>query len=198
MSPSDTVAQLYPQALGSLFVTSYHSQGYGVGILTHLNTGNDYRTVNWESCRSCCGNVLAFGWRHWGKPQKPSVWIAGHLVEIWLQVRSATNRTALLGWRPQLHMLTSQEIPRTVQYLVSNRPVAGRQGRLQPVGRQRNQRIVLVIGALRASTVSRNCVWVCEHGNKCLNLTRNVHIRMTSVPNTTLWSSLVYHQTAWG
>jgi hypothetical protein len=30
------VAQLYPRALGSLFVTSYDSQGCGGGILTHL------------------------------------------------------------------------------------------------------------------------------------------------------------------
>jgi hypothetical protein len=27
-----------PQALGSLFVAWYDSQGYGAGILTHLNT----------------------------------------------------------------------------------------------------------------------------------------------------------------
>jgi hypothetical protein len=34
ISPSDGVAQLYPQALGSLFVAFYDSQGYGGGILT--------------------------------------------------------------------------------------------------------------------------------------------------------------------
>jgi hypothetical protein len=33
------VAQLYPQALGSLFVASYDSQDYGGGILTRLHTG---------------------------------------------------------------------------------------------------------------------------------------------------------------
>jgi hypothetical protein len=32
------VAQLYPLALGSLFVASYDSQGYGGGILTRLHT----------------------------------------------------------------------------------------------------------------------------------------------------------------
>jgi hypothetical protein len=31
---------LYPWALGSLFVTSYDSQGYSGGILTHLHTGH--------------------------------------------------------------------------------------------------------------------------------------------------------------
>jgi hypothetical protein len=34
------VAQLYPQALGSLFVASYDSQGYGGSIRTHLHAGS--------------------------------------------------------------------------------------------------------------------------------------------------------------
>jgi hypothetical protein len=33
------VVKLYPQALGSLFITCYYSQGYGEGILTRLYTG---------------------------------------------------------------------------------------------------------------------------------------------------------------
>jgi hypothetical protein len=32
ISPRNRVAQLYPRALSSLFVTSYDSQGYGGGI----------------------------------------------------------------------------------------------------------------------------------------------------------------------
>jgi hypothetical protein len=32
------VAQLYPQTLGSLFVASYDSQGYGGDIRTRLHT----------------------------------------------------------------------------------------------------------------------------------------------------------------
>jgi hypothetical protein len=39
MSPNNRVAQLYPQVLGSLFVTFYDSQGYGGGIRPHLYTG---------------------------------------------------------------------------------------------------------------------------------------------------------------
>jgi hypothetical protein len=42
MFPSDRVAQLYPQAPGSLFVASYDSQGYGGRILTRLHTGDIY------------------------------------------------------------------------------------------------------------------------------------------------------------
>jgi hypothetical protein len=34
------VAQLYPRALGYLFVASYNSQAYGGGILTRLHIGN--------------------------------------------------------------------------------------------------------------------------------------------------------------
>jgi hypothetical protein len=60
--------------------------------------------------------------------------------------------------RQKLYMLTLQEIPKTVSYLVSKRPVGGRERGLQPVRRWRDQRIVLVIRALRAFTVSRNCV----------------------------------------
>jgi hypothetical protein len=38
-SPSDRVAQLYLQALGSVFFAWYDSQGYGGGIRTRLHTG---------------------------------------------------------------------------------------------------------------------------------------------------------------
>jgi hypothetical protein len=36
-SPRSRVAPLYPQAMGSLFVASYDSQGYGGGIRTRLH-----------------------------------------------------------------------------------------------------------------------------------------------------------------
>jgi hypothetical protein len=39
VSPRNRVAQLYPQALDSLFVDSYDSQSYGGGILNRLHTG---------------------------------------------------------------------------------------------------------------------------------------------------------------
>jgi hypothetical protein len=38
MSPRDSVAKLYPQATGSLFVVFYDSQGYGGGIVSRLHT----------------------------------------------------------------------------------------------------------------------------------------------------------------
>jgi hypothetical protein len=37
MSPSDRVAQLYPQELGSLFIVFFYSQGCGGSILTCLH-----------------------------------------------------------------------------------------------------------------------------------------------------------------
>jgi hypothetical protein len=40
VSPRNRVARLYPQALGSLFVAFYDSQGYGGGIRPRLHTGS--------------------------------------------------------------------------------------------------------------------------------------------------------------
>jgi hypothetical protein len=39
ISPRNRAAQLYPPALGSIFIASYDSQGYGGGIRTRLHTG---------------------------------------------------------------------------------------------------------------------------------------------------------------
>jgi hypothetical protein len=39
ISPRKMVVQLYPQALGSLFVASYDLQGCSGGIRAHLHTG---------------------------------------------------------------------------------------------------------------------------------------------------------------
>jgi hypothetical protein len=39
MSSSDSVAQLYPWAPGSLSIAFYDSQGYGGGILSRFYTG---------------------------------------------------------------------------------------------------------------------------------------------------------------
>jgi hypothetical protein len=40
VSPSDRLAQLYPQAPGFLFVAFYESHGYGGGSLTGLHAGD--------------------------------------------------------------------------------------------------------------------------------------------------------------
>jgi hypothetical protein len=40
-TPKNRVAQLHPQARGSLSIAFYDSQGYGGGILTHLHTGTN-------------------------------------------------------------------------------------------------------------------------------------------------------------
>jgi hypothetical protein len=41
ISIRNRVAQLYPQALGSLFVASYELQTYGGGIRARLHTGSE-------------------------------------------------------------------------------------------------------------------------------------------------------------
>jgi hypothetical protein len=45
ISPRNGVAQLYPQAPGSLFIASYDSQGYGGGIRPRLHTVPSVQTV---------------------------------------------------------------------------------------------------------------------------------------------------------
>jgi hypothetical protein len=42
MSPSDRVAQLYPQPPGSFFVTFYDSQGYGGGNQNYYSLQNTH------------------------------------------------------------------------------------------------------------------------------------------------------------
>jgi hypothetical protein len=51
ISPRNRMAQLYPWTLGSLFVTSYDSQGYSGGIRTCLHVGIPHRTVDYLLCR---------------------------------------------------------------------------------------------------------------------------------------------------
>jgi hypothetical protein len=55
ISPRNRMAQLYPQALGSLFVAPYDSQGYGGGIRNHLHTSSSVWTpapyLSWLSER---------------------------------------------------------------------------------------------------------------------------------------------------
>jgi hypothetical protein len=58
ISPNGLVAQLYSQALGSLFVVSYHLQGYSVGIQTRFLIGC---STSWSSCSAACSRYVASG-----------------------------------------------------------------------------------------------------------------------------------------
>jgi hypothetical protein len=51
-SPRNRVGRLYPQALGSLFVASYDSQGYGVDIRPRLHTGVPYFPFSIDKTRT--------------------------------------------------------------------------------------------------------------------------------------------------
>jgi hypothetical protein len=58
------VAQLYPRALGSLFVASYDSQGIGAVILTRLHTGLTSAEVEVEdNLRSTVNRPVSLGVR---------------------------------------------------------------------------------------------------------------------------------------
>jgi hypothetical protein len=61
--PSNRVAQLYPHAMGSLFVASYDSQGYDGGIRTRLHAGiTDYtRSGTIENTASNSTSIVARG-----------------------------------------------------------------------------------------------------------------------------------------
>jgi hypothetical protein len=52
ISPRNRMAQLYPRALGSLFVASYYSQGHGEVILTSLHTGTNWHQSQSQSYQS--------------------------------------------------------------------------------------------------------------------------------------------------
>jgi hypothetical protein len=64
ISPSERVAQLYPQALGSLSVASYDSQGYGGGILglfeklPNISWQTEKRTLSVTPERMCQRSIL--------------------------------------------------------------------------------------------------------------------------------------------
>jgi hypothetical protein len=54
ISPRKRVAQLYPQAPGSLFVASYYSQGYGGGFGPRLHMGF-IPQLAWDPCYTASG-----------------------------------------------------------------------------------------------------------------------------------------------
>jgi hypothetical protein len=58
ISPWSRVARLYPQALGSLFVTSYGSQGYGGGIRSRRLRSSLYGFGTDHRKRRFRGNVF--------------------------------------------------------------------------------------------------------------------------------------------
>jgi hypothetical protein len=65
ISPRNRVAQLYPQALGSLFVASCDSQGYGGGIQTRSNCpayNISAQTAQKTPVPCCCIQLLP--WKH--------------------------------------------------------------------------------------------------------------------------------------
>jgi hypothetical protein len=51
ISPRNRMSRLYPQALGSLFIASYDSQGYGGGIRIHLHASSNTAPLD------CCTTV---------------------------------------------------------------------------------------------------------------------------------------------
>jgi hypothetical protein len=65
ISPGNRVAQLYPRALGSLYVASYDSQGYGGSILTRVHTDQMYLRETVPVCHNCIDTAIT-GVQYWG------------------------------------------------------------------------------------------------------------------------------------
>jgi hypothetical protein len=70
------VARLYPQALGSLFVASYDSQGYGGGILPRLNMG----LFNLLKREGCLNSVKKFS--SYLKESKLQLYYKDQLIDV--------------------------------------------------------------------------------------------------------------------
>jgi hypothetical protein len=55
--PRNRVVRLYPQALGSIFIASYDSQGYDVDIRPHIHTGFSSRTYSYSQSYFTTGGL---------------------------------------------------------------------------------------------------------------------------------------------
>jgi hypothetical protein len=59
ISPRKRVAQIYPQALGSFFVASYDSQGFGGGIRIRLHEGYTTNSLLFSYDTDCVENDVS-------------------------------------------------------------------------------------------------------------------------------------------
>jgi hypothetical protein len=83
ISPRNTVARLYPQALGSLFVTSYDSQGYGGGIRTRLHTGVTDPTTQSQSYFTTGGlRPISLSWCQAPWDPRPEIFFPNWTVAV--------------------------------------------------------------------------------------------------------------------
>jgi hypothetical protein len=94
ISPRNRVAWLYTQALGSLFVASYDSQGYGGSIWPCLHTGLTSHT-NFP-ITSFIRKVLGL-WEQWDHDNSGIVTIVGLLLEY--ERETQTIFLLLLGYK---------------------------------------------------------------------------------------------------
>jgi hypothetical protein len=85
------MARLYPQALGSLFVSFYDSQGYGGGIRTRLHTRSPAWTRN-QSYVTTDGQSANLSWNKapiWGL--RPDLYYCQTVAGLWCGARSLTR-----------------------------------------------------------------------------------------------------------
>jgi hypothetical protein len=106
ISPRNRVAQLYPQALGSIFVTSYDSQGCGGGILTRptrvkcscISTSELYSALTKYTTvtrQRSSNNRVVFFLRV--SKQRFANNIAADIVGVWVTTRNTPDTSDLEG-----------------------------------------------------------------------------------------------------
>jgi hypothetical protein len=101
ISPRNRVAQLYPEALISLSVASYGSQGYDGSIVTHLHTGDStYACVLVATVKIspnlCVATIKLYTTgkrRLWSKPLR---WDQSAMVHMWSLIKTSSGIKKLI------------------------------------------------------------------------------------------------------
>jgi hypothetical protein len=111
--PRNRVGQLYPQALGSLFVASYDSQSYGGGIRPRLHTGfSSLAESESYMCITTDGQPASLSWNKahiWGL--RPDLYYCLTVASLLIWGALSDERTGLsftiaVGPRQRSHLLS--------------------------------------------------------------------------------------------
>jgi hypothetical protein len=94
ISHRNRLAQLYPQALGSLFVASYNAQGYSGGVRPHIHTG-------WQLSRFTKTLCLTWWWSPLSAADLLPYAIAVIYVHCWTLASHCVGHQSLI----QIHYL---------------------------------------------------------------------------------------------
>jgi hypothetical protein len=102
MSPRNRVGQFYPQVWGPLFVASYDSQGYGVGVLTRLHQSQSlWLAVYRQSVRLGASSLrITTGVYFQLNLYSRSSYVFPRIHSEWAILRPMVSRPVYLGIKP--------------------------------------------------------------------------------------------------